>query len=260
MDVPEKRRIEIKKLLNKNQSISVANLSKLFKVSEITIRRDLQKLHNEGFIEKVHGGAISKLLKEEYLPIYLEDIKRNKEKKERIAKEAAKLIKDGDSIVLESGTTCLELVYNLSEKKNIKVFTASVSLAYELWKIAVNRNDIDLYICGGFIETKSNTLVGGYAVQFFNNIDADIAFVGAVAISVEKGFATTSSQLDADVTNAILNNSRRKILIADSSKFYKSAHIKVFPLNILETIITDSGIDEKIAEAVKSFGVNLIVV
>ena len=257
MDVPEKRRIEIKKLISENQSISVSNLSRLFNVSEITIRRDLQKLQGEGFLEKVHGGAILKLLKEEYLPIYLEDIKRNKEKKERIAKEAVKLIKNGDSIILESGTTCLELVYNLDEKKNIKVFTASVPLAYELWKIAVNRNDIEVYICGGLIETKSNTLIGGQAVQFFNSISADIAFIGAIAVSTLNGYVYAVSQFDADVTSAIINNSRKKILVTDSSKFYNNAHIKVFPLKILDALITDSEIDKKTASAIKNLGVNL---
>jgi DeoR/GlpR family transcriptional regulator of sugar metabolism len=260
MDVPEKRRIEIKKLLSQNQSISVTNLSKLYNVSEITIRRDLQKLQDEGFLEKVHGGAIAKILKEEYHPIYLEDIKHNKEKKVRIAREAARLIKGGDSIIIESGTTCLELVYNLEDKKNLVIFTASVPLAYELWKIALNRSDFEVNICGGLIESKSNTLIGSQAVQFFNNISAELAFIGAIAISVDQGYVTTSSQLDADVTRAIINSSRRKILITDSSKFSQNAHIKVFPLNVLEAVITDAEIDKKTVNKIKNLGVKLILV
>ena len=126
MDVHEKRRIEIKNILVKNQSISVTNLSKLFNATEITVKRDLKRLEEEGFLEKVHGCAIAKLLKEEYHPIYLEDINRNKDKKERIAREAANLIKNGDSVVIESGTTCLELVYNLEDKKILHAFTVDI--------------------------------------------------------------------------------------------------------------------------------------
>jgi DeoR/GlpR family transcriptional regulator of sugar metabolism len=257
MDVPEKRRIEIKNILDNNQSISVGNLSKLFKVSEITIRRDLTKLDEEGSLEKVHGGAIAKAFKEEYHPIYIEDIKQNKEKKERIAREAAKLVSDGSSIILESGTTCLEIVYNLSEKKNLAVFTASVPLAYELWKIALGRTDFEVNICGGLIEAKSNTLIGSSAVQYFNNISADITFMGAVAVSVQQGYVTTSSQMDADVTRAIVKNSRRLILVADSSKFTQNAHIKVFPLSALEAVITDSDIDKKTANEIKKMGLKM---
>lgn len=259
MDVPEKRRIEIKKILGSNQSISVANLSRLFKVSDITIRRDLTKLDEEGSLEKVHGGAIAKTFKEEYHPVYIEDIKQNKGKKERIAGEAAKLISDGSSVILESGTTCLEIVYNLSEKKNLSIFTASVPLAFELWKIALGRTDFEVNICGGLIEAKSNTLVGSSAVQYFNNISADITFMGAVAISVQQGYVTTSSQMDADVTRAIVNNSRRIILVADSSKFSQNAHIRVFPLTDIEAIITDSDIDKKTAGAIKKMGIKLII-
>jgi len=259
MDVPEKRRIEIKKQLEKNQSLSVANLARIFNVSEITIRRDLARLQDRGFLEKVHGGAIAKVSKEEYLPVYLDDIKLHREEKIRIAKSAAELISDGDSIIIESGTTCLELVNNIRNKKNLVIFTASVPLAYELWKISLNRSDLEVNICGGLIESKSNTLIGSQAVQFFNNISAKLAFIGAIAISADEGYVVTSSQMDADVTRAIVNSSRRRILIADSSKFSKTAHIKVFPLTVLEMVITDSKLDKKILNKLKRTGVKIIL-
>ena len=129
MEIPEKRRLEIKKIITENASISVSNLARLFNISEITARRDLEKLEEEGFLDKVHGGAIIRGLRMEYDPVYLEDLKKNKGQKERIAKEAAKIIKNGDAIVLESGTTCLELVYNLEHKRNLVVFTTSVPIA-----------------------------------------------------------------------------------------------------------------------------------
>ena len=260
MDVPEKRRLEIKKIITENESISVSNLSKLFNVSEITVRRDLQKLEKDGFLDKVHGGAIARSFKTEYDPVYLEDIKLNKDKKESIAKEAVKEINDGDAVIIESGTTCLELVYNLANKRNLAIFAASVPIAYELWKVSLNRNDLEVNICGGLIESKSNTLIGSQATQFFQNINADIAFIGAVAISIDKGILTTHSQMDADVIRSIANNSKRKILLADSSKFKKRAHISILPLTIFTKIITDSGIDKDIADKIRNLGIELKIV
>ena len=260
MDVPEKRRLEIKKIITENESISVSNLSKLFNVSEITVRRDLQKLEKDGFLDKVHGGAIARSFKTEYDPVYLEDIKLNKDKKESIAKEAVKEINDGDAVIIESGTTCLELVYNLANKRNLAIFTASVPIAYELWKVSLNRNDLEVNICGGLIEAKSNTLIGSQATQFFQNINADIAFIGAVAISIDKGILTTHSQMDADVIRSIANNSKRKILLADSSKFKKRAHISILPLTVFSKIITDSGIDKDIADKIRNLGIELKIV
>ena len=260
MDVPEKRRLEIKKIITENESLSVSNLSKLFNVSEITVRRDLQKLEKDGFLDKVHGGAIARSIKTEYDPVYLEDIKLNKDKKESIAKEAVKEINDGDAVIIESGTTCLELVYNLANKRNLAIFTASVPIAYELWKVSLNRNDLEVNICGGLIEARSNTLIGSQATQFFQNINADIAFIGAVAISIDKGILTTHSQMDADVIRSIANNSKRKILLADSSKFKKRAHISILPLTIFNKIITDSGIDKDIADKIRNLGIELKIV
>jgi DeoR/GlpR family transcriptional regulator of sugar metabolism len=260
MDIPDKRRIEIKKLVTENESITVSNMAKLFNVSEITIRRDLEKLEDEGFLDKVHGGAIIKGLRTEYDPVYLEDLKINREQKQRISKEAVKIIKNGDAIIIEAGTTCLEIVYNLEDKRNLAIFTASVPTAYELWKIALNRNDIEVNISGGLIETRSSSLIGNQVTQFFENINADIAFMSAVAISTEKGVMTTNSQMDADVTRAIAKSAARKILLVDSSKFEKSGYISALPLNIFDEIITDSSISGKYARELKNFGVKIKIV
>jgi DeoR/GlpR family transcriptional regulator of sugar metabolism len=259
MDVPDKRRIEIKKLLLENSSASVSNLSDIFKVSELTIRRDLKRLKDEGFLERVHGGAITSKIRAEFSPVYLEDLKQCRKEKQLIANEAAKRISDGEAIILESGTSCLELVYHLENVRNIFIYTASVPIAYELWKIALNRHDIEVNICGGQVEIKSNTLIGSNAVNFFKDIHADKAFIGAVSVSLKSGI-TTSSILDAEVTKAIIANSKKVILLADSSKFGKSGHISIVNLKSINEIITDEGINEEIAEGIKKLGIRLTIV
>jgi len=124
----------------------------------------------------------------------------------------------------------------------------------------LTRNDIEVNICGGMIETKSNTLIGSQATHFFKNINAEIAFIGAVAISADKGVITTNSQLDVDVIRAMAENSNKRILLADSSKFYKNAYITALPLNIFDEIITDSDIGTDVKKKINTLGVNLKIV
>jgi len=256
MGIPEKRRLEIKKLLKQNESVSVGRLAERFDVSEITIRRDLGKLEGEGFLDKVHGGALARGLSTDSYPIYLEDIEKNIKQKEKIAKYASLYIKDRQAVIIESGTTCQELTHYLKEKKDLRIFTASIPIAYELWKLALNRNDMEVNICGGLVELKSNTLIGSPATDFFKNIYADIAFIGAIAVSLDKGVISTSSQLDADVTRAIAVNTQKKILVVDSSKFKISAHISALPLSVFSEIITDKNIDKDSEAALKKLDIN----
>ena len=239
MDIPEKRRLEIKKMITENGSSTVSALANIFKVSELTIRRDLKKLELEGHLEKVHGGAIFKGTAVDYSPDYLEDIKLFKKEKDKISIEAAKRIKDNDTIIIESGTTCLYLVNNIQKINSLTVFSASVSIAYELWKKSLNFKNLEINICGGLIEKKSNTLIGSQAVNYFNNISADIAFISVVAVSIEKMNIQTDSQLNADVIKSILQCSRKNILLSDSSKFLKNACYAITPLKSSDEIITD---------------------
>jgi DeoR family transcriptional regulator of aga operon len=260
MGIPEKRRLEIKKILKRDNSVSVSELAKNFRVSEITIRRDLKKLEDEGFLDKVHGGALARSSILDSIPVYMEDIKKNIRQKDRIARFASSYIKDGQAIIIESGSTCLQLINYLDHKKDLRIFTASIPLAYELWKQAFDRSDMEVNICGGLVELKSNTLIGSQATGFFENIHADIAFIGAVAISLDKGIISTDSQLDADVTRAIADNSSRKILLADSSKFKKSAHITALPLSAFDIIITDRNLEKGFETGLKNSSIKYHIV
>jgi DeoR/GlpR family transcriptional regulator of sugar metabolism len=260
MGIPEKRRLEIRKAIADNGSLSVSSLANIFKVSELTIRRDLNKLEQEGHLEKVHGGAILKDTSVEYDPVYLKDIKLFKKEKEKISVEAAKRIKDNNVIIIESGTTCLRLVNHIGNKNSLTVFSASVPIVYELWKNSSKFMDLDINICGGLIEKKSNTLIGSQAVNYFNNINADIAFISAVGISIEKMNILTNSQLDADVTQSIIQCSKKNILLVDSSKFLKKARYAAASLKSFDEIITDSSIDSKILGKIKKNSIKVTLV
>lgn len=258
MRIPEKRRIEIKNLIQQEKTVSVEKIANLFNISPITVRRDLEKLQDRGLISKVHGGAMVRDSLEPE-PVFKERVNLFKVEKDRIAKEAAKRINDGDSIIIESGTTCQALVKNLASKNNLKIATAGISVAAELLDLLNIRKDFEISVCGGMLRPGSSIYVGPHAVNFFNSINVDKSFVGAVAISVKKGLST-ATQFDAELSKAIINSAREVIMLADSSKFETQSYINFMPLTKINEIITDSNLNKEVAQKIKKLGVKLTMV
>jgi len=258
MRIPEKRIIDVKNLIRKEKVVTVEKISKLFGISPITVRRDLERLHEEGFINKVHGGAVYKDTFEPE-PVFIRQIKLLQDEKSAIAKEAVKRIKDGDTIILESGSTCLAMIKYLIDKKNIKISTAGIPVASELWKLSMIKRDMEISVCGGILRPDASTLIGPYAVDYFRSINADIAFLSAVGISLDKG-VSTATQFDAELMRTIMKSAKKAILISDSTKFGKYSYVNVASLRDFHEIITDKGLDDKIYFELKKKGVNVTLV
>jgi len=258
MRIPEKRIIELKKLIQKEKMITVDRISKLFDISPITVRRDLERLHNEGFLNKVHGGAVYRDMLEPE-PVFNEQVRLHRDEKVRIAKEAAKRINDGDAIIIESGSTCLGLIKYLVDKKNLKVTTAGIPVSIELWKLSSIKKDIEVSVCGGVIRTGSSIYVGPHAVSYFEKINVDKAFISAVAVSMDKGIST-ATQFDAELIKAMTRSAREIILLCDSSKFGNYSYINIMPISKLDEIITDKNIDSKIVKEINKLGVKITLV
>lgn len=241
--MPEKRKLEIESLLQKEKVVTINKISELFKVSYLTARKDIEKLEKEGIVRKVHGGAI---LNERFEPEAVFEKQKGlfKDEKDRIAREASKRIKDGDFIILESGSTGLELVKYLKNFKNIKVATAGIPILIELWELSKSNKDIETYACGGLIRPEVSTFVGSHAMDFFREVNVDLAFVGALAVSTDKGIST-ATYFDADIHRAIIKSAKKVILLCDSSKFETYSYINVTPLSKIDEIITDSGIKKE---------------
>jgi DeoR/GlpR family transcriptional regulator of sugar metabolism len=258
MRIPEKRIIELKDLIKKEKVVTVERLSKTFKISPITVRRDLEMLDRKGFLTKVHGGAIYKDLLEPE-PVFSEQIRLHREEKSEIAREASKRINDSDSLVLESGSTCLAIVKHLMDKKNIKVSTAGIPLANELWNLSMIKKDMEVSVCGGVMSPNSSIYVGPHAVNYFKKINADIAFISPVGLSVEKGIST-ATDFDAELMKAIINCSEKVILLSDSTKFGKHSYINLAPLTDFTEIITDKALDEDCYNKIKDIGIKITLV
>ena len=258
MRIPEKRIIKLKDLVKKEKVVTVERLSEVFNISPITVRRDLERLDSEGFLAKVHGGAIYRDAIEPE-PVFTEQVKLHQEEKSEIAEEASKRINDGDIVVLESGSTCLAIVKELKDKKNIKVSTAGIPLANKLWNLSMIKKDIEVSVCGGLIRTSTSVYIGPHAIDFFNNINADIAFVSPVGVSIEKGIST-ATDFDAELMKSIISCSKKIILICNSAKFGKYSYINVAPLTSFTEIITDKALNKQYCKDIKNIGIKITLV
>jgi len=243
--IPEKRRKDIIDYVNMQGFVTIQELSKVYGCSEVTVRRDLDILSKSNLINKIYGGVSSKerIINE---PVFLENIKRDVEEKRLIAEEASKRISNGNVVLLESGSTCLELVKFLAYKKNLKVITTGLHILNAVTDL--QRNGIfdgEVLCCGGIWKKDPDIFIGPQAIEFFKNIRIDVSFFGIVAISLDHGWAVPNI-LEAELTNKIISCSEKIIGITIHSKFEKSSFYHIGALNIFNEIITDKNINKTI--------------
>jgi DeoR/GlpR family transcriptional regulator of sugar metabolism len=182
--ISNQRQQKIIHILEDQGEVTVADLVKEFNVSEMTIRRDLDILDNQGLLRRVHGGAVSHRGRS-YEPPFLLRTTENLDCKQRIGAAAAALVQNGDSITLDVGTTTLEIARNLHTRQDLTVITPSLQIANELTK----HPGIRLIVTGGILRTGELSLVGHLAERIFNEFFVDKLFLGAGAVDVALGVA-----------------------------------------------------------------------
>ncbi len=249
--IPEERRLNIVNYMKEKKTATIGEISKNFNISEITVRRDFGKLSKQGVIKKVYGGAsIVETIRGE--PLLLQRMSENLHEKRRIAEEASKRISDGNIILIEAGSTCLELIKKIKDKKNIKVITAAPHIINAL--IDLKRNSEfngEILCCGGIWQGGSDDFfVGPYAEKFFDEIKIDISFFGIFAIDLIDGW-TTPNVFEAEMTKKVIKSSKQIIGITDHTKFNRTCFTKIGNIELLNEIITDSGISK---EDLSSYG------
>ncbi len=238
------RQYEIYEKIKKEQIIEVKQLSQHYGVSLMTIRRDLDKLEEQGLVTKTYGGAI---LNESISIEPSFEIKEGQSlsAKKEIAFMASEMIHDSDSVYLDCGTTSLEL-FSRIQYKRITIFT-------NFWKVIqyVNRNTkAKIILCPGTFNPITQAALSEITIDFIKNYSIDKAFISTLGIDIDFG-ASIPSMSDAIVKNEILNHSTKKILLADHTKFNKKYMSKICPLQIFDSIITDSNISDDILNQYK---------
>jgi DeoR/GlpR family transcriptional regulator of sugar metabolism len=251
------RRRQILEQVNRRKSVTVDSLAQSFGISRMTVIRDLERLEGDGHLKRVRGGAVS-LAHIVVAPPASASMRALTEEQKRIAVEASRRIANGDFIILESGSTCLALAERLFEKDNLKIATASPIIATRLAEIAESYNRrFEIILAGGILSISKNFVMGPTAVQMFEHINVDVAFLSATAIDPESGM-TADDVNESAVSRTILERcGRKKIGVIRSLKFNKTSFYKVADITAFDEIITDKGLDRKTAQLFSSRGVRM---
>ncbi|WP_413733938.1 DeoR/GlpR family DNA-binding transcription regulator [Sodalis sp. RH21] len=246
------RRNKIINLVNKNGSISVSKLSNSFGISEVTIRADLRLLEEKGLVSRFHGGASKPMAHANGQPedgaggarerdsaeLGLEDrYPLAEDAKRRIAVVAAAMVKTGDTVILDSGSTTMLIAEELARFSNITVITNNLPAAYAL----SDNKEITLVICGGTVRHKTRSMHGTIAELSLNSITADIMFVGADGLDLEQGITTFNEGYA--ISDAMAKTARYVVAVLDSTKFGRRGFNLVLPIGKIDCIVTDSSIE-----------------
>ena len=250
----EERRTQILQIVRSAGRVRVNELATHFNTSAVTIRNDLNALHQRGLVLRSHGGAVlpDTILRES--PVN-ERLKAHSEENRRIGAMAAKLINDGEIIILDSGTTTLEIARQIKKKKGLQIITNGVNIAAEL----LDARDIQLFIVGGTVRSESASISGRFTEEMFAQFAADKMFLSGAGCDLD--FGVSGANLEETMVNrAMLRISREIILVADASKFSKRSMSRITHFSEIDTVISDASLAVDIQEKIRSLGCNLILV
>ena len=247
------RREKIFDLLQEDGSAKVVELAKIFKVTEPTIRQDLEKLEKEGLVIREHGGAYLKNVDTNVRSFSLAH-QENLDKKALIAQKCLEFIEPGDTIILDSGSTTTEIAKKLRGFKQLTVITNSLNIALLLGA----EPGIEVLVTGGEFKPPTLSLTGQKAADFFEGINAQKLFLATAGISLKSGL-TYPSISDLVVKKAMIDAAEVTYLVADSTKIGKTAFASLGALSLINYIITDGGIENKHREIFLDNEIELII-
>lgn len=252
--LPEERRLEITKIINKNGSSTAKRLSEIFNVSLMTINRDLRKLEKDNKIKTSRGGAISKnkILTETLLS---QRLNFNLEEKQSISEDAIKFIKSGDIILLDSSSTSIILSRKLvnSDLENLTIVTNSIVIINELASCI----NFTVLGTGGVVNNKFNCFIGSIAEETVSKLKVNKFFFSVGALSLN-GELTDADNQEANLKKKMIEASNENILMIESYKFDKIGLYKVIDLQEVDLIISDCGVYTKRKDEFKNFRKNLL--
>jgi DeoR/GlpR family transcriptional regulator of sugar metabolism len=233
----ELRHTAIIDLLKQRGKAKVEDLAERLNVSEVTIRKDLTRLEEQGLLERIHGSAIISQ-RSRFNTAFLERLRLRAPAKTLIAQAAVSYIQEGDSIILDAGTTGLSLAQAITAKgyHSLLVITTSVPAALEL-----SKGNYDILLIGGQVRNHSLALIGPMTVRNLESFHVDRAFIGTSGISMAHGYSTPNA-LDAQVKEAMIRAAAESYIIADSSKFGHDCLVSFAGVAGIHLLITDSGI------------------
>jgi DeoR family transcriptional regulator, aga operon transcriptional repressor len=250
----EERRREILGILDRDGRVLVNDLARHFRISQITIRKDLEVLDGQGAIERTHGGALPVQSGALLDPTLREKEQLHRKQKARIAHAAVRLVEEGQSVLLDSGTTTTAIARALKNMARLTVITNAVNIAAEL-----AGTDVGVILTGGTLRKNSFSLVGPLAERTLRQLSADILFLGVDGFDTSAGLFTPNL-LESEVNRAMVAIARRTVAVCDSSKFGRRSLCNITPVSAVHEVITDKQIPKSDLRALKEAGVKVTLV
>jgi DeoR/GlpR family transcriptional regulator of sugar metabolism len=233
--------------------VSVSELSTTAGVSEMTIRRDLEALEQSGALSRVHGGAVP-AQSQSYEPPFAARATRNIDAKQRIGKAAAALLHDGETAILDAGTTTLEIARALRGRRNLRLLALSLHIADML----VDEPGLTVMVAGGIARAGERSLIGSLAERAFEDLSFDTLFLTVGGVDLHHGLSEYNLD-DAAVKRAAFASSRRRVAVADASKLGKAAFARIAAIEELDVLVTDSSASPAFLDEIRAVGVEVVV-
>ena len=252
---PSTRRTAILEALNEDGEVRVADLSGQLHTSVVTIRKDLDELGKEGLLERVHGGAIKNFRVQQNM-IFSEKMNAQKAEKKKIAIATARLVSDGESVIINVGSTSFYVAQQFRNKKNLIVITNALQIFNE---IAYYKN-ITTFFLGGKFNHEMELTYGDDTLEQLNKYRADKLIIGMDGVDLAAG-ATTNNHAEDTIMIRMMERSNEKILIVDDTKIGKVTFAHIAPLSAFDTIVTNySPQHEQFYSEAERLGLRVVIV
>ncbi len=248
----EQRQQKILARLASHQSVRVSELASFFNASEASIRRDLQCLDQAGLLGRTHGGAVGGQTSS-FEPSLAEKEDRLKDEKAAIAREAVALIEDGEAIMLDAGSTTLQIARQLRQRRHNTIVTNAVNIACELATA-----DLDVTLTGGTLRHLTFSLVGPIEETTLAGLHVDKLFLATNGVDLRRGL-TTPNLAEAQAKRAMIESAREVIVVADHSKLGRISFCQFCPLTRISCLITDAGAPSEFLAALEQQQVKVLV-
>jgi DeoR/GlpR family transcriptional regulator of sugar metabolism len=253
--IPAQRRQKILEFLQLNHVASISGLADMLGASEATIRRDLEWLEGQGIAERTHGGAI--LTQRMPLePAYASSARAHPDEKRRIGQAAAALIRDGETIFLNSGTTTTQVMLQLLARQDLRdvtVITNNVTAA-----LASPPPGVEVILVGGYFRPVATSVFGHFATAMLRQVSADRAFIGVDGITLKYG-CTTPASGEAEVARVMIERTHGPVaVVADHSKWGVVSNFEIASLDNLDVLVSDSGLALEAKSALEARSVRVL--
>jgi DeoR family fructose operon transcriptional repressor len=245
------RQIRIRGLLESQEFIDLETICREVGASESSVRRDLSVLEQEGVLKRVYGGALAMQARDHQLDFAWQST-RNAEEKRRIAVLAATLVEDGQTVILDGGTTVAAVARELTNR-SLHVVTNSLPIA----EVFNEARRIDVTLTGGYLYPRLRAMLGPLCEQMLSGVSADVLVMGIGGIS-EAGFSN-SNTLVVGPERKMIDAARKIIVVADHTKFGRGAVTPLAPLDTPDVVVSDSGLAPEHQELLRSQNVQVLL-